>query len=93
MKSLILPEPWMKQQLDFKKLHKKVLESAGIFECPECEGYGRIHGTVTRNYTTRAQYEEDIEYPCMNCEGIGTLPSSHPPPVNQIPKLKVWDDV
>lgn len=57
-----------------KAFEKKVLESAGIFECEECQGSGRIHGKILRNYTTKAQYEEDIEYKCWKCKGKGTVP-------------------
>ena len=57
------------------KLHKQVLTSAGIFECEECHGSGRIQGKILRNFTTRAQYEEDIEYKCWKCKGKGILPS------------------
>ena len=56
------------------KLRSKILISAGIRECSGCAGMGIKTGTVTRNYTTRAQYEEEIEYPCNNCGGSGVLP-------------------
>lgn len=72
------------------ELHEKVLASAGIFECVDCFGTGRATYKALRNYTTRAQYEEDIEYPCPNCDGIGTLPV-HRFRLTQ-PELKVWDN-
>lgn len=54
-----------------EKLRKQMLESAGIYECEECNGKGLVTGKVVRNFTTRAEYEEDIERPCINCVGTG----------------------
>jgi len=79
-----IPEEEVEALFHQAAFEKKVLESAGIYECEDCQGSGRIHGKVTRNYTTRAQYEEDIEYPCNSCNGTGTIPIKR--------FALVWDD-
>ena len=73
------------------ELHEKVLISAGIRECTDCNGSGQLHGKVIRNYTTRAQYEEDIEYPCNNCDGTGAIPMNRFFASLNQRELAVWD--
>jgi len=58
-------------------LRRQILESAGIFECDTCDGTGKVTGGIIRNYTTRAEYEEIVTRPCMNCDGTGTTLESH----------------